>query len=77
MEGMIGTGQAYERQAQTGLEDAEKLEDRRNAETKANKQARVSNTASMAGTGASLGSYFGPWGTLIGGAVGLVAGQLM
>ena len=31
---------------------------------------------SGAGTGAKIGSAFGPWGTAVGGAVGLVGGML-
>jgi hypothetical protein len=78
MTGLVGTGQAYQDQAMYGLEQAADLEERRNMQTRRNKTSRVQSEASLAGTGAAIGTQIAPgWGTVIGGAAGLLAGALM
>jgi uncharacterized membrane protein len=89
MAGLIGSGQAYKRQALGGLETASHLEQQRNME---NKQRRahaheahqqqvgaLTIGGAMAGAelGAQTGVIAGPWGAAIGAVAGFIAGELL
>lgn len=75
MAGLLGLGQAYKQQNRelwSNLADREERRNRVNDEIKQQKQA---STLSLAGTGAMMGGQIGgPWGAVIGGAVGLLGG---
>lgn len=82
---LASMGQEQQQQATAELKRSADEESKRNAENKmleaqdkAGKKQLGATLGSAAGfyAGAQAGSSFGPWGALIGGAVGYLAGDL-
>ena len=74
--GLIGTGIAYRNQAIRGLEQSANLEQRRNQMNALFKQQHKQQVMQDIGTGAGIGMMFGPWGAVVGGVAGLLAGEV-
>ena len=80
-----GLGLSQQRSATQGLQQASAMEQRRNAANLLAKTQRQQGNEQLGGTvgglaggaiaGAEFGSAVGPWGTLIGGVVGAIAGR--
>jgi uncharacterized protein YcfJ len=82
---LVTAGQDQLGEATKGLKEAADEEAQRNAHNKENEAARKAGNQQLGGTlgavggmaiGAQYGSALGPWGALIGGAVGALAGGL-
>lgn len=72
---LASLGQDQKRESVDMLGKAADEESQRNAHNKAMAaQAKAGGQQFGATAGALAGSYFGPWGTVIGGAVGAIAG---
>ena len=75
-ETLLGLGAAQRRAGMALLGDAADQETRRESQNKqVEAQAKAGNMQLGASAGATVGSAFGPWGTLIGGAIGAIAGN--
>jgi hypothetical protein len=70
--GLIGQGASAIKDI--GLSTTERMDDKGATTHKVNAGGKI---VGMAAAGAKLGSNFGPWGTVIGGAVGAVGGGVM
>lgn len=72
---LASLGQDQKQEAVNMLGKAADEESQRNAHNKVMAaQAKAGGQQFGATAGALAGSYFGPWGTVIGGAVGAIAG---
>lgn len=76
MPGLIGTGLNYRQQAETLASQSDKLSQNRVQEEMMKKQAETQQKVGLTTTGATVGSYFGPWGALIGAAAGYLGSEL-
>ena len=75
-ETLLGLGAAQRKTGMQMLGSAAEQEQKRTQHNQeAEQQATAGNTQLGAQAGAMAGSYFGPWGTLIGGALGAIAGH--
>lgn len=79
--GLVGQGQKQQADATQMLADAAKQEQDRNLMNERNEQARKQGNQQLGATagamvGMQYGSSMGPWGAVIGGLVGAVAGNL-
>jgi len=73
---LLGIGPGQQKQGTRQLGDAAAEEQKRNIENQQIEADRkAGNSQLTASVGATAGSYFGPWGTLIGGAIGAIAGK--
>jgi hypothetical protein len=80
-------GSSQQKTATQGLGQASNMQTRRNAANLIAKTERAQGMEQLGGTiggvaggaiaGAEWGSAVGPWGTLIGGVVGAIAGRFM
>lgn len=71
----IGAGQQQEAMQMLG-KVADEETDRSIKNQQLEQQEKSGNIQLGATTGAMAGSYFGPWGTLVGGAIGAIAGGM-
>ncbi|GAA4493430.1 bacteriocin [Pseudaeromonas paramecii] len=74
--GLIDIGAQTRQQAMKGMQasaDREQVRESANDQLKAQKKQ---TTMGAVGTGAAVGSYFGPWGTVAGAAIGFLASEL-
>ena len=77
MTGLVRLGRSSLQDAEQSFDLLSQQERGRAQIAKQNKVQARTGVASMAATGAGTGSYFGPWGAVIGGAVGLIAGSAL
>lgn len=77
MTGLVQLGRKSLQDAEQSFDLLATQERNREQIHKRNKLEARTGTASMAATGAGVGSYFGPWGLLIGAGVGLIAGSAL
>lgn len=79
--GLLGLKNQMQGEAVQGLQDLDKQQQQNKMfEEQADQQQKAQRKQSqvgMAAAGAMYGSSFGPVGTVIGGAVGLIAGSFM
>lgn len=73
--GLVELGQGYKDLSRKMFSDVADREEQRKRANELIKQEEQASTLSLAGTGAAIGSQVYPgWGTLIGGAIGLLGG---
>ncbi|MGP9826908.1 hypothetical protein ACT048_20760 [Ectopseudomonas khazarica] len=79
--GLLGLKNQMEGEALQGLQDLSKEQHQNKMleeqQEQAQRQQRQSSQVGMTATGATVGSYFGPWGTAIGAGVGFIVGSFM
>ena len=81
MAGMLGSGQTMRTSALQSMQRYASLDAKMKADQEASRklmdaQEQQQNTSLGAAGGAAIGSYFGPIGTVVGGALGWLAGSL-
>ena len=76
MAGLLGVEEQTRKRAIEGLKDVSEMEQQREQANRANKTAETNQTMSTTASGATVGSFFGPWGTAIGAAAGFLTSKI-
>lgn len=77
MAGIIGTGDQYRRNAMSGMQRASSLEQARESQNKQLAAQETNQKISTTASGAMIGTMIMPgWGTVIGGALGYLLGEV-